>query len=75
MISIFQSKIITKGAANAITKKVYYDNYSASLMPKKFILHSILSLHGTGTYVADIENFCAPIVHLVAGEIIYNYEH
>ena len=73
-IPFASSNIISQEAINLLTDRVYNDN-KTTWIPSTFITSSpTTNDNRKGNYDADIEHFCAPVVHLITGETISNYK-
>ena len=65
--------MISQEAINFITESVHGTNMNI-WTPEVFLTADTLSSHGTSTHDADLEHFCAPVVHPETGETIVSYK-
>ena len=66
--------MISQEAINLVTEATYYGDNMDVWTPNVFLTADTSSSHGTSNYDADIEHFCAPVVHPDTGETISNYK-
>ena len=72
-IPLYHPNMISQEAINFVTESVHGTNID--IWTHKVFLTAGTSLsHGTSNYDADIEHFCAPVVHLETGETITSYK-
>ena len=69
-IPLHQPNIITQAAVDELTANVYYGAHAACWMPNKYLQFDPANTNAN----ADIEHFCAPVVHPVTGETITSYK-
>ena len=73
-IPFASSNIISQEAINLLTNRIN-DDKKTTWIPSTFITSSpTTNDNRRGNYDADIEHFCAPVIHPITGETITNYK-
>ena len=73
-IPVYHPRMISQEAVNLVTESTYYGTNMDIWTPDVFLTANTLSSHRTSTYDADIEHFCAPIVHPDTVKTITSYK-
>ena len=72
-IPLYHPNMISQEAINFVTESVHGTNMDI-WTPEVFMTADTSSSHGTSNHDADLEHFCAPVVHPETGETITSYK-
>ena len=66
--------MIFQEAITLVTEDTYYGIHIDIWTPELFLTADTLSSHGTSNCDADMEHFCAKVVHINTGKTVTNYK-
>merc|ERR1712086_73456 len=72
-IPLYHLNMISQEAINFVTANVHGTNMDI-WTPEVFLTADTSSSYGTSNHDADLEHFCAPVVHPEMGETITSYK-